>query len=111
MPVADAQRSGKIADPGTGKRMLFDAGHGGADQSADGIDRRQSRRPFRAATQTRSESGAFSGRRMRIKAHIFSIGGTRRANGPAINMRRGNADVKPPIKTAIARSDRAITSI
>src|ERR1700677_2204911 len=111
MPVADAQRSRKISDPCTGKGMLFDAGHGGADQSADGIDRRQSGRPFRTATQARSEACAFGRRRIGIKAHIFSIRRTCRANRPAINMRRGDADIKTAIKPAIARSDRAVTSI
>src|SRR5258708_10484844 len=111
MPVADPQRSGKIADMCTGECMLFDAGHRGADQPAHGVDRGQSRRPFRAATQTRSESGAFRGRRIGIKAHIFAMRGTCRANRPAINMRRGDAHIKTAVKTSVARPDCAITSI
>jgi hypothetical protein len=91
--------------------MLFDAGHGGADQSAHRIDRGQSRGSLRTATQTGSETGAFSRRRMRIKTHIFAISRTRRANRPAINMRRGDAYIKMAVKAAIAGPHRAKTSI
>src|SRR5450755_3263059 len=91
--------------------MLFDAGHGGADQSADRIDRRQSRSSFRTATQTGSETGAFRRRRIGIKAHILTMRRTRRTNRPAINMRRGDAHVKSAVKPSVAGPGRTITSI
>src|SRR5258708_25699864 len=111
MPVAHPQRSGKMSDMRTGECMFFDAGHRGADQPAHRIDRGHSRRPFRTATQTRSESGAFRGRRIGIKAHIFAMRRTCRAYRPAINMRRGDAHIKTAVKTAVSRPGRAITSI
>src|SRR5580704_3340065 len=91
--------------------MFFDAGHRGADQPAHRIDRGQTRRPFRTATQTRSESCAFRGRRIGIKAHIFAMRRTRRTNRPAIDMRRGDAHIKAAVKTAVARPGCAITGI
>src|SRR5258708_21401489 len=91
--------------------MFFDAGHGGADQAADGIDRGKSRGSLRTATQTGSETGAFGRRRMRIKTHIFALRRPCRANWSAINVRRGNAYIKMAVKATIAGPHRAKTSI
>src|SRR5271154_3038095 len=91
--------------------MFFDSRHGGANQSADRIDRSQSGRPFRPAAEAWPKTRAFGGSRIRIKAHIFAIGGTRRADRPAINMRRGDCHIESPIKTPIPGSRSAITSI
>ena len=91
--------------------MFFDPCHGGAHQSADRIDGSQSGSPFRPATQTRPETRAFGGRRIRIKTHIFAIRRTRRADRPAINVRRGDCHKKSPVKPPVSGACSAITSI
>src|SRR5882757_7267090 len=91
--------------------MFFDAGHGGSDQSADGIDRRHTGSTFRPAAQTGPETGTFCSCRIRIKAHIQAIRRPRRANRPAIDMRRGDSHKKPAVKAAIAGPYRTKTSI
>src|SRR5450830_1384435 len=58
-------------------------------------------RSLRPAPPTRAESGIFRGRGVRVKAHVLRFRERRGAAGPAIDVRRHDADEEPARKAGV----------